>query len=54
MNRIFLIFTIILTFSQLYGQKPRARDLGVPFNGTTGEFNAITDVKGVEIGYSFT
>jgi hypothetical protein len=35
-----------------YGQKPRARDLGVPFVGTTGEFNAITDVKGVEVGYS--
>ena len=32
MNRIFLIFIIILASSQLYGQKPRARDLGVPFN----------------------
>jgi hypothetical protein len=32
--------------------KPRARDLGVPFVGKTGEFNAITDVKGVEVGYS--
>ncbi|SMG52498.1 L-aminopeptidase/D-esterase [Marivirga sericea] len=52
MNRIFLIFVIILTSSQLYGQKPRARDLGVPFNGTTGELNAITDVTGVEVGYS--
>jgi L-aminopeptidase/D-esterase-like protein len=29
---------------------PRARDLGVPFPGTPGEFNAITDVKGVEVG----
>src|ERR1700722_3475584 len=28
----------------------RARDLGVPFPGTPGEFNAITDVKGVEVG----
>ena len=35
-----------------YAQKPRARDLGIPFTGTTGEFNAITDVKGVEVGYS--
>lgn len=34
------------------GQEPRARDLGVPFIGTTGQFNAITDVKGVEVGYS--
>lgn len=32
--------------------KPRARDLGVPFDGKTGEFNAITDVKGVEVGYT--
>jgi D-aminopeptidase len=31
--------------------KPRARDLGVPFEGATGQFNAITDVKGVEVGY---
>ncbi|HZC35268.1 MAG TPA: P1 family peptidase [Chthoniobacterales bacterium] len=28
----------------------RARDLGVPFEGTPGEFNAITDVHGVEVG----
>ena len=28
----------------------RARDLGVPFDGTPGPFNAITDVAGVEVG----
>jgi D-aminopeptidase len=32
--------------------KPRARDLGVPFGGTPGAFNAITDVKGVEVGHT--
>ncbi len=32
--------------------KPRARDLGVPFEGTPGALNAITDVKGVEVGHS--
>ena len=32
--------------------KPRARNLGVPFDGTPGQFNAITDVKGVEIGHT--
>ena len=32
--------------------KPRARDLGIPFEGTTGVFNAITDVKSVEVGYT--
>src|SRR6266545_6887825 len=30
--------------------KPRARDLGVPFEGTAGPLNAITDVAGVEVG----
>jgi D-aminopeptidase len=30
--------------------KPRARDLGVPFEGTPGALNAITDVRGVEVG----
>ena len=31
--------------------KPRARDLGIPFDGTPGRFNAITDVPGVEVGH---
>ncbi len=31
--------------------EPRARDLGVPFDGTPGPFNAITDVSGVEVGF---
>ncbi len=30
--------------------KPRARDLGVPFDGTPGPLNAITDVAGVTVG----
>jgi D-aminopeptidase len=34
------------------GAKERARDLGVPFDGTPGALNAITDVKGVEVGYA--
>ena len=32
--------------------KPRARDLGVPFDGAPGPLNAITDVKGVEVGHT--
>src|SRR3989475_9054153 len=32
--------------------KPRARDLGIPFDGAPGAFNAITDVAGVEVGYT--
>jgi D-aminopeptidase len=30
--------------------KPRARDLGIPIEGTPGTFDAITDVAGVEVG----
>jgi len=32
--------------------KPRARDLGIPFEGTPGALDAITDVSGVEVGMS--
>ena len=32
--------------------KKRARDLGLPFEGTPGKYNAITDVEGVEVGFS--
>jgi hypothetical protein len=32
--------------------KPRARDLGIPFDGTPGSLNAITDVKGVAVGHT--
>ena len=33
-------------------RKPRGRDLGLPFPGVTGPYNAITDVPGVAVGYS--
>ena len=42
-----LLFPVHLISAQT---KPRARDLGVPFEGTPGPLNAITDVKGVEVG----
>jgi D-aminopeptidase len=32
--------------------KPRARDLGLPFDGVTGKLNAITDIAGVEVGFT--
>ncbi|AWB48913.1 aminopeptidase [Gemmobacter aquarius] len=32
--------------------KPRARDLGLPFRGTPGPLNAITDVAGVSVGFT--
>jgi L-aminopeptidase/D-esterase-like protein len=47
------ITLIILIFSiSIYAQKPRARDLGIEFEGNTGKYNAITDVKGVSVGHS--
>ncbi|HEY0050947.1 MAG TPA: P1 family peptidase [Pyrinomonadaceae bacterium] len=47
---VFLIFSF-LVLSVGAQTKPRARGLGVPFEGATGQYNAITDVKGVEVGY---
>jgi L-aminopeptidase/D-esterase-like protein len=48
----FLIGPSILSAQQEAGKKPRARDLGVPFDGTPGKFNAITDVHGVLVGHT--
>src|SRR6266566_6492449 len=42
----------LATAQETQPAKPRARDLGVPFDGTPGPFNAITDVKGVEVGHT--
>lgn len=33
-------------------EKKRARELGLPFPGVPGQYNAITDVPGVEVGYT--
>src|SRR6476469_10648232 len=33
-------------------QQVRARALGIPFDGTPGDLNAITDVAGVKVGYT--
>ena len=52
MNKLITLLIISSICSIANGQKPRARDLGIPFTGQTGELNAITDVKGVEVGYS--
>ncbi|MDH5373418.1 MAG: P1 family peptidase [Acidimicrobiia bacterium] len=34
------------------GGKPRARTIGIRFTGTPGRWNSITDVPGVEVGYT--
>jgi L-aminopeptidase/D-esterase-like protein len=43
---------LLLTSPALAQSRPRARDLGVPFDGTPGPLNAITDVAGVTVGHS--
>jgi L-aminopeptidase/D-esterase-like protein len=45
-----LLLSVQIGFGQTKPTKPRARDLSVPFDGTPGPFNAITDVAGVEVG----
>lgn len=52
MKKLFLFLVVFTGSFSLAAQKPRARDLGIPFDGVTGKYNAITDVAGVEVGYS--
>jgi D-aminopeptidase len=49
-----LLKTGILLFSVLAmaQAEPRARDLGIPFDGKPGPYNAITDIKGIEVGHT--
>jgi D-aminopeptidase len=48
-SALFFFAAILLAEGQA---KPRARGLGIPFDGTTGPLDAITDVKGVEVGHT--
>ena len=48
-----LDFESISAFGQeRSSSRPRARDLGVPFDGTPGPLNAITDVSRVTVGHT--
>ncbi len=47
-----VVFLLLLMSMASAQHKPRARDLGIPFDGTPGPLNAITDVRGVEVGHS--
>ena len=53
-RRLCVLFLLLLSVIQgsLSQHKPRARDLGIPFEGTPGPYNAITDVAGVEVGFT--
>jgi D-aminopeptidase len=55
---VIMVISLLPGFTSLLAQsastnspQPRARDLGIPFEGTPGPLNAITDVAGVEVGY---
>lgn len=52
MNRLLIVAGILVLSNSSFAQKPRARDLGISFTGTPGLNNSITDVNGVEVGYS--
>lgn len=47
-----LLIAIMSTVTLSAQTQPRARDLGIPFDGTPGPLNAITDVAGVEVGHT--
>jgi L-aminopeptidase/D-esterase-like protein len=49
---LFCIFTVSVFAQAQEKTKPRARDLGVPFDGTPGPLNTITDVPGVLVGHT--
>lgn len=52
MKKLFFVIFLLAGVSSSMAQKSRARDLGIPFPGVPGKNNAITDVSGVEVGYS--
>ena len=53
-NALIMILCLFICLGTVIGQtkpgKPRARDLGIPFDGNPAPLNAITDVAGVEVG----
>jgi len=46
------LLALIVTAAAAHGQRrERARDIGIPLEGTPGPLDAITDVAGVEVGH---
>ncbi len=50
MSRLLLALVLSASGAATLAAEPRARDLGVPFDGRPGALNAITDVAGVAVG----
>ncbi|HKJ17035.1 MAG TPA: P1 family peptidase [Xanthomonadales bacterium] len=51
-TKFILMALVFLLWAGSTSGATRARDLGIPFDGTPGPHNAITDVAGVEVGYA--
>ena len=51
LSAVWILAVLMLIMQAAHGA-PRARDLGVPFDGVPGPLNAITDVAGVEVGHT--
>jgi D-aminopeptidase len=51
LSAVLLVATCALIAQNSSAASQRARDLGIPFDGTPGPLNAITDVPSVEVGY---
>ncbi len=52
MRQLILIICLLPGVGFADDAAPRARDLGIPFDGTPGPLNAITDVAGVTVGHA--
>ena len=50
MRRLWVLLVVYAVVGVAMAAGPRARDLGVPFDGTPGPLDAITDVAGVAVG----
>jgi L-aminopeptidase/D-esterase-like protein len=48
---IVILIALVLAAPLAAQTRPRGRDLGIPFPGTTGPNNAITDVAGIAVGH---
>ena len=51
-GRLVALLLLVASVASAQSRPPRARDLGVPFDGTPGPLDAITDVKGVMVGHA--
>ncbi|HUF08399.1 MAG TPA: P1 family peptidase [Rhodothermales bacterium] len=51
MYRLFFLSILLLANLPTLAQQ-RARDLGLPMEGTPGPLNAITDIDGIEVGFT--